>query len=378
MDTTLQREFKRLADDIESREKKIRSLQTQVDAIDTKLAERHVGSGSGDGSRELRQNLEENADVMRLLRDKKGGPAVITVASELLERKAVLTESGVGFATSGVISADRIAGIVTEARQRLTIRNLLTSRPTTSALIDFVRVSSPLLKASPQSEGELKHENTVTFTTTSEKTKTIATTIPASRQILDDLDELMNFLRTGLAYAVDLEEELQILSGDATGENLNGLLTQASPFDTGLLVPYVSTGWTRIDQIGLAIQQIVTSKELTPDFIVLHPVDFWGLRLLKTEDGAYLLGSPLQPAPTSLFGLRPLVTTSISVGTFLLGNSSPIAAELRDRMQIVVEVSTQHSDFFVRNQVMLRAEKRVALIVFRPGSFCTGSFSSSP
>jgi len=371
---------KKTADEIAELKTRLAALQGQADAIDLKLAHRHVagGSGFGDANGDLKRNLEGNPDVMRLIRDKKGAPAVITVPSGLLERKTAVTESAAGFATSGVLTPDRIGGIVTEARQRLTIRNLLTSRPTSAALIDFIKVNLALSKASPQTEGELKHENAVTFTTTSEKTKTIATTIPATRQVLDDLDELMNFLRTGLAYAVDLEEECQILAGDSTGENLNGLITQAVSFDTSLLLPYLSSGYTRIDQIGLGVQQIVTSKELNPDFIVLHPVDFWGLRLLKTDDGAYLLGSPLQPAPTSLFGLRPLITTNISSGTFLIGNSSPVACELRDRMQTVVEISTQHSDWFARNQIMLRAEKRVALIVFRPGCFCSGTFAQSP
>ena len=38
-----------------------------------------------------------------------------------------------------------------------------------------------------------KPENQATFTTVSERVKTIATWIPASRQILDDFSELMTF-----------------------------------------------------------------------------------------------------------------------------------------------------------------------------------------
>jgi hypothetical protein len=47
-------------------------------------------------------------------------------------------------------------------------------------------------------------------------------------------------------------------------------------------------------------------------------------------------------------------------------------------MQLLIEVSTEHSDFFIRNLVAIRAEKRLALITRRPGAFVAGSFSTSP
>jgi hypothetical protein len=43
-----------------------------------------------------------------------------------------------------------------------------------------------------------------------------------------------------------------------------------------------------------------------------------------------------------------------------------------------VEISTQHADFFVLNQVAIRAEKRLALVVKRPASFIRGTFTQSP
>jgi len=52
---------------------------------------------------------------------------------------------------------------------------------------------------------------------------------------------------------VSLAEELQLLTGDGTGENLRGLLTQAAAFDTSLLS--ASTGYNKLDVIGRAVQQ---------------------------------------------------------------------------------------------------------------------------
>ncbi len=356
-------------------DKRISTMQRQVDAIDSRGRE-VVGRGSSIGG-ELNTLLEQNDGVMRLIQDKKGS-AVITIPTHLIQRKTTLTETDAGAQTTGVMAIDRIPGIVPEARQRLFVRDLLPQRPTTLQIVDFVRVSTPLTKGSPQSESNDKHENAMVMVAYSEKVRTLATTIPASRQVLDDLSELMAFLQVGLPYYVSLEEELQLLSGDGTGENLHGITVQASAFNTSLLSG--TAGWNKIDLIGRAIQQIAEAKELPPTFIVLNPRDWWSIRLTKDAYGRYILGDPMEPAGVpNLFGLLPVATTSMSQGSFLVGSGSPIAIEIRDRMSMVVEIATQHSDFFARNLIMIRAEARMALLVKRPGSFIySNSFATSP
>jgi HK97 family phage major capsid protein len=90
------------------------------------------------------------------------------------------------------------------------------------------------------------------------------------------------------------------------------------------------------------------------------------------------LGDPQIAVRPNIFGLDVVPTTSMAAGTFLVGSGSPVAAEIRDRMEMQVEISTEHSDYFVRNLVAIRAEKRLALITKRPNSFVTGSFTTSP
>jgi hypothetical protein len=80
----------------------------------------------------------------------------------------------------------------------------------------------------------------------------------------------------------------------------------------------------------------------------------------------------------NIFGLSAVATTSIAAGTFLVGSGDPVASEIRDRMEMQVEISTSHSDFFVKNLLAVRAEKRLALVVKRPASLITGTFTQSP
>jgi len=94
--------------------------------------------------------------------------------------------------------------------------------------------------------------------------------------------------------------------------------------------------------------------------------------------GKYILGDPQSPIAPSLFGLSVVPTTSIDEGSFLVGSGDSEASEIRDRMEMQVEVSTEHTDYFVRNMVAVRAEKRPALVVKRPNSYVYGKLVSSP
>lgn len=341
----------------------IEKLQTQVDGIDVKLATKQA---SVEAPKTLVEQLRENDGILRLMKDRRGS-GVISIKASDFERKTTLTSTGLDNALRTYAP-----GIVSEARQQLTLRKLLTARPTQAQIIDYLKVTGAPSVGLPVAETTLKPENAATFATVSEKVRTIATWIPASKQILDDFSELASFIETTLPYYVDLGEELEMLAGDGTGEHLHGFITQATALDVTALV----AGDNKVDVLGKAMAQIANAKELTPDFIVVNTADLWKMRLLKDTQGHYLLGDPSSAAFPNLFGATVVPTANIAAGTFLVGSSAAPAAEIRDRQDVTVEISTEHADYFARNMVAIRAEKRVALLVKRPGAFVTGAFGS--
>ncbi|HYK63810.1 MAG TPA: phage major capsid protein [Patescibacteria group bacterium] len=353
-------------------EKQNGDIQKQVDTIELRGADRGGGGGLHGGA--VKAAFDECEAAHRLIHDKRGSAVLHFKDNAMRElfggRKTTITEIGQGFMTTGVMPIERIPGITPEARQQLMVRDLLYARPTTQSIVDFVKVSQPMGIASPVPEASTKPENAVQFTSVSERVRTIASWIPASKQILDDMTELMGYISTSLPYYVNLCEELQLLSGDATGENLHGLIPQATPWVGGL-----PAGSTRIDAIGSAVAQIQEAREIQPTFAVVNPKDMWAMRLLKDSLGRYILGAPSAVAPPKIFDLDVSVTTSIAPGSFLVGSGSPVASEIRDRMEMAVEISTEHSTFFVQNLVAIRAEKRLALVVKRPASYVFGSFA---
>src|SRR4051794_12270744 len=212
--------------------------------------------------------LKENDSVQRLLTDKKGTARIVLRGNDanLLERKTVITETAtgsglaaVGVSTTGVMPIDRSPGITPEARYQLRMRDVLYSRRTNATIVDFVKVSSGPATASPVVEASLKPETAVTFTSASERVRTIAVWIPATRQVLDDFQELRGYLDGALAYAVNKAEEIEILSGDSTGEHLHGIIPQATAFSSTPLS--ASAGWQRLDVVANPVAQIADVSE---------------------------------------------------------------------------------------------------------------------
>lgn len=315
----------------------------------------------------FKRERERNEDLARLMRD-RCGRALIRMNSPLLTRTTITSDSV-------AVQPFREPGIVPEPRRQLRLRNLLTTFATSSNSVEWIEVTSHEKTASPVSETATKPEGSLSFTVRTAPVRTIATWIPASRQILEDFEGLTSFLQSSLLFALEEEVEDQILLGSGSGQNLHGLVTQATNFDTSLL----GSRWNKADVIARAIQQLSSSDQPYPDFCVLNPTDYWDIRLLKDAKGVYLFGLPGEnPQVPRLWNVSVVVTTAMPAGTFLVGSSDPRIVQLRVRKEFTVEISTEHADYFVRNMVAILAETRLALVVTRPGAFVKGNFTSSP
>jgi len=344
------------------------ALQKQADAIESKIAER-IGV-PGTETKGIADEIFENAEFKHLGEMGGRGRVAIKIADW---QKKTLTNAAAGLSTSGVLQIDRLPGIVGVQFRQLRIRDLLRSQPTELAACDYVKVSAFSNQASPQVEASDKAQSDLTLASVSAPVRTIAHWIPCSKQIFSDLPGLSETINGHLLYGLKLKEESQLLSGDGTGENLDGLITQATPFNTALLS--ASAGYNRLDVIARAIQQAEQS-DYAVDVIVLNTDDFWGMALTKDSQGRYLFGDPSAATIPRLWGRPVAVTNSIATGTFLVGSSA--TALIRDRMEAIIEISDSHADYFVKNMLAIRAEERLCLQVMRPAAWIYGSMTTSP
>lgn len=143
--------------------------------------------------------------------------------------------------------------------------------------------------------------------------------IAAWWKITDDMAEDLPFVVSEInqhaQYNLKLQEEIQLLSGDGTDPNLNGILNrgiqskgQAADSDP--------------DRIFAATTDIATATGFSADAVVINPADYQTIRLSKDSNGQYFgggffsgqygNGGILQNPP--LWGLRTVVTEAMPQG----------------------------------------------------------------
>lgn len=137
-------------------------------------------------------------------------------------------------------------------RQELRIRDLIPSVPVTGQSYTYFKELLHTRGAAPVAEGAAKPQSNVTFEQKTDLVKKIAVWIPVSDEALADVPQLYGYLQQLLRYDLKLEEEEQILKGDGTGNNLPGIMTQATTFTASLS----KAGDTSIDTVRRAIYQV--------------------------------------------------------------------------------------------------------------------------
>jgi len=272
-----------------------------------------------------------------------------------------------------LVPADRLVGIINNPNRILTIRDALPVGRTTSNLIEFTKENVYTNNAGPQYdspsfENVTKPESGITFTLDTAAVVTLAHFIPLSRQVIEDSPQIESYVNGRLSYGLKLEEEDQLLNGNGTSGNISGIL------NGGNFTAYnrAVTGDTKLDTLRRAVTQAQLS-EFMADTIVLNPADWEEIELLKTNENAYVWSNPVAMAGPQIWGKVVIPTNSIPAGTFLVG-AMTMGAQVWDRQDANVQISYEDGDNFKKNMATLRAEERLALTVYRPAAFVSGSF----
>ena len=258
--------------------------------------------------------------------------------------------------------------------RQLTIRSLIAPGQTSSSSIEYVQETGFTNNAGMVAEGTLKPESTLKLDLKQAPVRKIAHWFLASAEILADAPGLRSMLDNRLRYGLAFVEDVQLLKGDGQGQNLLGIKPQAADY----AVPAGLTGFaapTMIDKLRIA--QLQVALALYPaDGQVLHPIDWALIEMMKDNEGRYLIGNPQGTLSPTLWGLPVVPSMAQTVGEFTVG-AWRMGAQLFDRMQSGVLVSTEDGDNFRKNMITILAEERLALTTYRPEAFVDGAFANA-
>ncbi len=347
---------------------KMNALTEQVSEMEQKLARNDTGSRAGEKS--YGQQFIETEELKSLASSpKSGASANMSVKADM----TTATTDAAGSAGAG-IAPNRLAGVLELPQRRLTVRDLITPGSTDSPNILYVQETGFSNNAAMVAEGGLKPQSDIKLTDKNVSTSVIAHWFRASKQILSDFPQIRSMIDGRLIYGLALKEEAQLLNGDGIGENLLGIIPQATAFaiPAGYVAP---TPVTSIDRLRIAQLQAALA-EFPATGHVLNDIDWAAIETLKDSEGRYIIGNPQGSVRPTLWGLPVVATQSIAVGKFLTG-AFRLGAQIFDQWTSRIEVGFQGDDF-VRNKVTILGEERLALAVYRPEAFIYGNVNAAP
>ena len=238
--------------------------------------------------------------------------------------------------------------------------------------------------AAEAAEGSAVGEAALAFTERTESIRKMGVFIPVTDELLADESGIQGYLNSRLQTMIRLRLDSQLLSGDGTAPNLEGILDAGkSSVGSTDFSSYAGT-LGKIGALYGAITDIRVNAFTEPDAIIMHPND-WndivtsvGAEFAGTASAGYAEKSPLFVAAggmgagpsAQIWGLKVVPTTAIAAGTVLVGKfGGGEAANIVMRQGMELAVSDSHSDFFIKNQLAIRATMRVGFPVYREAAF---------
>ena len=350
-----------LKDQVDNALTLMNEAKTRLDEVEQKQA--RTGSDEVEHQKSLGQQMYESEQFKAFAENpRNGGRATLHV-------KDITSATTAAPGSAGALTTpQRQAGIIAPPNQMLHIRDLIASGTTNSNSIEYIRETGFTNNAAAQSaEGALKAKSDIQFADETSAVRTLAHHIKASRQILDDAAQLESYIGGRLMYGLKLVEDRQLLNGDGLTGNLKGIVPQATAFaDPASLADY-----TIMDQLRLAMLQAVLA-EYPASGHVLNPIDWAIMELSKDKEGRYIIGQPQGTANPTMWGLPVVSTQAMGVGKFLTGAFN-MGAQVFDRQQASIAIATENEDDFVKNMITILCEERLALAVYRPEAFITGT-----
>jgi HK97 family phage major capsid protein len=338
-------------------------LQARMLDVEQKLGRRQpAGLASVDF-----QKLFADSDQFKAMAAGKSRSAKIEIPRAHLMHAALTSVGGSG---GDLLVADRRPGIVGPAEQFPLVRDLVLPGQTNSQSIEFAQETGFTNNAAPVAENTLKPESQITFDVQTRNVRTIAHWVKASKQILDDVPQLLSYVQGRLRYGLKIKEDFQLLRGDNTGQNLDGMIPNATDYQ----VARTKAGDTKLDVIRHAITQVRLAQYRATG-IVVHPTDWDEMETEKDDNGRYVWANVTLGGEQKLWRVPLLDSDAMNEGEFLVGAFKP-AVQIFDREDASVVVSNEDQDNLVKNMVTVLVEERLVQCIYRPEALVYGNYST--
>ena len=306
----------------------------------------------------------------------KGNVSKVERAREIISTKAATTSTvTTGITRNTIAMPTQLAGIYDEnAEMPLVIEGLIPHIPVTSSSVQYLKNSAFTNGANVVAEGTAKPESTFQFKLATANIETIAHYTKITEQLAQDAPAVQAFINAKMIYGLQLKIDEQLVNGaGAESSQLTGLLkdaTTCTDYSTQLteLKPSIKT----MVDFALGIKTKLETIGYAPMYLILNPIDWAALALMKDTDGSYILGGPATVLSKTLWGMSVVTTPSMPHGKYLMSDFA-LGATIFDRQEVAVEIDREQDDF-TKNLFTIRVERRLGLAVENPKAIGGGEW----
>jgi len=339
----------------------------------------------GKGAKSLGKHFTESPQFKALLDQQgPGGFAKAQrVRTDPVGYKALVTSGGENSADVLVNPDQRGLLVGQELFYRpLTLRSLVTNGTTTSDQIEYARITGWTNNAAPVPEatsaaagatvvaGGYKPESGFSTARVTTPVRTIAHWMPITKRALSDAAQVRTIIDNFLSQGLEEELEDQMIAGDGTGENFEGLNSvSGTQSQTAVADPAGRpAGFGNLLAIRRAKTKVRLVGRSVANGVAIHPNDLETLDEVATSTDQFYFGGPSGSNNTNpLWGMSVIESEAVPEGSAWVGDWRK--AILWDREQASIVATDTHADFFVRNLVAILAEMRAAFGVIQPSAF---------
>lgn len=267
---------------------------------------------------------------------------------------------------AGVIDEDRLNEIVWQTEyDELNLLSVIPTSSTDSNAVEWIRKTTYSRAATPVADilnsPTTKPETTSAYTIVNTPVRTHAVWHPVTKQQVADFRQLRGLIDGDLLYDLGKLTEEQILYGDDTGTNFDGIFPNVAE------ARFVA-GDTLIDQVRRAMTDVRTDGH-RPTHAVMHPLDWETVLLTKDDESRYIWVVVTGENGMRLWAL-PVIENESCLNTetdernILVADMRRLCTLwMRETPNVAVGWIT---DQFIRNQYTILAEQRAAFAVQRP------------
>lgn len=263
------------------------------------------------------------------------------------------------------------------------LRDVLNSRSEQGGSIIWNRETAETDSSAPKAFGAAQPQTSKTVTRQEATFKTLMNFYTMPEEYFNDISNFESYISTRLmGDLMDLESR-QIIGGDGTGQNYNGLNTfgttlgnDAAIGDWANSVGSATVEANRYDAIT-AVGSILEQEDFSADCVVVNPFDYYQLALIKANTGEYVLGQALDASGNTIMqlanGIEIVKSNAQAAGTFTVFDK--MAAEYVMREGISLEFDRNANDFQT-NSISVRAIIRGDIADWLPSGVKTANFTT--